>query len=150
MGYGGSCFPKDIRALISVAENVDAEPLVLKAADSVNNRQKKLLSQIMSNYFSKKGGIKGKTIGVWGLAFKPDTDDMREAPSLTLIEDLVRRGAKLRVFDPVAVPNAKKILGNNPNISWCSSEFDAASGADAIALFTEWKQNRLGEIVSTL
>lgn len=143
VGYGGSCFPKDIRALISVAENVHSEPLVLKAADTVNNRQKKLLSQIMSKYFSKKGGIKGKTIGVWGLAFKPDTDDMREAPSLTLIADLVQGGAKLRVFDPVAMPNAKKILGNNPNISWCSNEFDAASGADAIALLTEWKQFRL-------
>lgn len=143
VGYGGSCFPKDIRALIAVAEKVGAEPLVLKAADSVNNRQKKVLSKIMLKYFSKKGGIKGKTIGVWGLAFKPDTDDMREAPSLTLILDLIQQGAKLRVFDPVAMPNAKKLLKDLPNISWCSSEFDAALGADAIALLTEWKQFRL-------
>ena len=97
----------------------------------------------MNRYFSKKGGLQGKTIGIWGLAFKPDTDDMREAPALSLIDDLLKQGAKLRVFDPVAMPNAKKILEGVPNIEWCADEFDAAQGADAIALITEWKQFRL-------
>ncbi len=143
VGYGGSCFPKDIRALIAIARAIGAEPLLLEAADAVNNRQKKYLSQMMNRYFSKKGGLQGKTIGIWGLAFKPDTDDMREAPALSLIDDLLKQGAKLRVFDPVAMPNAKKILEGVPNIEWCADEFDAAQGADAIALITEWKQFRL-------
>ncbi len=142
VGYGGSCFPKDIRALIAIAKNVGVDPELLEAADSVNNRQKKMLQTMMGKYFSKKGGIKGKTIAVWGLAFKPDTDDMREAPSLTFIEDLINEGAILRVFDPIAMPNARKILGHF-NIQWCSNEFDAAKDADAIALLTEWKQFRL-------
>ena len=143
VGYGGSCFPKDIRALIAVAKNAGAEPTLLEAADSVNNRQKKILAEKMLKYFAKKGGLKGKTIAVWGLSFKPDTDDMREAPSLNLIEDLIKQGASLRLFDPVAMPNAKKVLEGLPNISWCEDEFDAAKGADAIALLTEWKQFRL-------
>ncbi len=143
VGYGGSCFPKDIRALIAVAKKVGSEPLLLEAADAVNNRQKKVLSAKIKHYFSARGGVKGKTVAVWGLSFKPDTDDMREAPSLDFIEDLVKQGANLRVFDPIAMPNAKKILNNLPNITWCSDEFDAASGADAIALLTEWKQFRL-------
>ncbi|MBX7065891.1 MAG: UDP-glucose/GDP-mannose dehydrogenase family protein [Parachlamydiales bacterium] len=143
VGYGGSCFPKDIRALISVARNAGANPELLQAADSVNNRQKKALSHMMHRYFAKKGGLKGKTIAVWGLAFKPDTDDMREAPSLTFIEDLLKEGAKLKVFDPIAMPNARKILAGHPNIEWCTDEFDAAKDSDAIALLTEWKQFRL-------
>ncbi len=144
VGYGGSCFPKDIRALISVAKQVGSEPSILQAADSVNNRQKKWLGQKMISYFSSRGGVKGKTVAVWGLSFKPDTDDMREAPSLTFIEDLLKLGAVLRLFDPVAMPNAKKILENHASqIAWCTDEFDAAKGADAIALLTEWKQFRL-------
>ncbi len=143
VGYGGSCFPKDIRALIATAKQVEANPELLEAADSVNNRQKKTLGTMMSRYFSKKGGLKGKTIAIWGLAFKPDTDDMREAPSLTFIEDLLQQGAFLRVFDPVAMPNARKLLEPASNIEWCSDEFDAAKNADAIALLTEWKQFRL-------
>lgn len=143
VGYGGSCFPKDIRALIAVAEQVGIDPQILSAVDAVNNKQKKTLSQMMHRYFASKGGIKGKTIAVWGLAFKPDTDDMREAPSLTFIEELLKEGAVLRVFDPVAMPNARKLLQAHANIEWCSDEFDAAQNADAIALLTEWKQFRL-------
>lgn len=143
VGYGGSCFPKDVRALISVAQNVGSDPLLLKAADEVNNRQKKVLTKKMLDYFSPRGGLKGKTIAIWGLSFKPDTDDMREAPSLTLIEDLQKLGAVLRLFDPIAMSNAKKILNHLSNIHWCKDEFDAAEGADAIALLTEWKQFRL-------
>lgn len=142
VGYGGSCFPKDIRALIHTAKNFGVEPSLLLAADSINNRQKKLLAEQMQAYFEKRGGIRGKTICVWGLAFKPDTDDMREAPSLSFIEEMHKEGAKLKVFDPVSMPNAKKMLHNFPNIEWCHDEFDAARGSDAIALLTEWKQFR--------
>lgn len=143
VGYGGSCFPKDIRALIAIAKNVGTEPLLLQAADEVNNRQKKILAQQMIRYFSRRGGLKGKTIAIWGLSFKPDTDDMREAPSLTFIEDLLKQGAHLRLFDPIAMSNARKLLDGLPNIHWCNDEFDAAQGADAVALLTEWKQFRL-------
>lgn len=143
VGYGGSCFPKDVRALIATAKNAGSEPTLLEAADNVNNRQKKVLGQKMEKYFATRGGLKGKTVAVWGLSFKPDTDDMREAPSLTFIQDLARQGAVLRLFDPVAIPNAKKLLKGIPNLVWCTDEFDAAQGADAIALLTEWKQFRL-------
>jgi UDPglucose 6-dehydrogenase len=143
VGYGGSCFPKDIRALIHIAKKAGSEPLLLESVDSINLRQKKVLGQKMIRYFSKKGGLEGKTVAIWGLSFKPDTDDMREAPSLTFIQDLVKQGAILRLFDPVAMPNAKKLLAGTPNLIWCESEFDAAEGADAIALLTEWKQFRL-------
>jgi UDPglucose 6-dehydrogenase len=143
IGYGGSCFPKDIRALVAKAKEVGSTPTLLEAVDTVNNRQKKLLSHQISNYFSARGGVEGKTIAIWGLSFKPDTDDMREAPSLTFIEDLLREGAKLRLFDPVAMPNAKTLFKNHSQLTWCEDEFDAAKGADAIALLTEWKQFRL-------
>jgi UDPglucose 6-dehydrogenase len=87
--------------------------------------------------------VKGKTIAIWGLSFKPDTDDMREAPSLIVIDHLLKQGAHLRLFDPVAMANAKKILGDRPEIAWCENETDAAAGAHAIALITEWKQFQL-------
>jgi UDPglucose 6-dehydrogenase len=143
VGYGGSCFPKDVRALVSTAKKAGTEPILLEAIDEVNERQKKLLGQKMVQYFAKRGGVKDKTVGIWGLSFKPDTDDMREAPSLVLIEELLKAGAKLRLFDPVSMPNAKKILGESSQITWCEDEFEAATGADAVALLTEWKQFRL-------
>lgn len=143
IGYGGSCFPKDIRALMAKAKEVGCEPKLLEAVDEINIRQKKILGLKIQSYFSKDGGIKNRTIAVWGLSFKPDTDDLREAPSLIFIEELLKEGAKLRLFDPVAMPNARKIFKNHPSISWCEDEFDAAKGADAVALLTEWKQFRL-------
>jgi UDPglucose 6-dehydrogenase len=143
VGYGGSCFPKDVRALAATARAVGCDPLLLEAAEAVNNRQKKVLGQKISRYFAERGGVKEKTVAVWGLSFKPDTDDMREAPSIPFIEELLKEGAKLRLFDPVAMPNARKILGESPLITWCTDEFDAAHGADAVALLTEWKQFRL-------
>lgn len=143
VGYGGSCFPKDIRALIATAKQVGCEPSLLEAVDAINVKQKRVLGQKINQYFKPQGGVKGKTIAIWGLSFKPDTDDMREAPSLPFIEDLLKEGARLRLFDPVAMPNAKKILGESSQIIWCNDEFDAAEGADAIALLTEWKQFRL-------
>ncbi len=143
MGYGGSCFPKDIRALIAKAKDHHVEMPLLQAVETVNNRQKTTLSQTITHYFAKKGGVQGKVIAVWGLSFKPDTDDMREAPSLTFIAELLKRGATLRLFDPVAMSNARKMLPDDPRIVWCQDEFDAAKGADGIALLTEWKQFRL-------
>jgi UDPglucose 6-dehydrogenase len=143
VGYGGSCFPKDIRALISKAKEVGVEPSIMEAVDQVNLRQKKVLGERMIRYFATRGGVKNKTIAVWGLSFKPDTDDMREAPSLEFIEQLLSQGARLRLFDPVAMPNAQKMVPDHPNITWCSDELDAVAGADAVALMTEWKQFRL-------
>ena len=96
----------------------------------------------MAHYFAPQGGLKEKVIAIWGLSFKPDTDDMREAPSLSFIEHLLQQGARLRLFDPIAMKNAKKILGDHPAVTWCSDELDAATGAHAIALLTEWKQFR--------
>lgn len=143
IGYGGSCFPKDVRALIATAKNAGCDPLIMQATDAVNERQKKVLGQKMIQYFASKGGMKNKTIGIWGLSFKPDTDDMREAPSVTFIKSLLKEGARLRLFDPVSIPNAKLLLGDSSQITWCASEFEAANGADAVALLTEWKQFRL-------
>lgn len=141
VGFGGSCFPKDIRALEAKAQAVGTEPLLLKAIAQVNQRQKNVLFEKISVHFGSSD-LKGKTIGIWGLSFKPDTDDMREAPSLVLIQQLRKAGAAVRLFDPIAMPNAKKLLPTHPLITWCADEFEAAAKSDAIALITEWKQFR--------
>jgi UDPglucose 6-dehydrogenase len=140
-GYGGSCFPKDIQALRAVALSLNYATPLLDAIENVNIRQKTCLGEKIEAYFAKNG-LEGKIIAIWGLAFKPGTDDMREAPSLALIRHLVGLGAFVRLYDPVAMPRAKTMLKKSPQIIWCSSEFDAATGADAIALVTEWKQFR--------
>lgn len=142
VGFGGSCFPKDLRALISMAEGAGHTTPLLQATLAVNQEQKSLLGQKILAYFNESGGIKEKTVAIWGLSFKPDTDDIREAPSLILIEQLKRAGAKLRLYDPVAIPAVQKIYGNDTSIHFSCDEYDAASGADAIALVTEWKQFR--------
>ncbi len=141
-GFGGSCFPKDIRALSAIAKQYQIEMPILDSIDEVNERQKRFLAGKILSYFSSQGGVRGKTIAVWGLSFKPDTDDIREAPSLSLIEDLLDNGARIRAYDPVAIPNAKKIFANDPRVEFCKDEYDAAFGVDAIALVTEWKQFR--------
>jgi UDPglucose 6-dehydrogenase len=143
IGYGGSCFPKDIKALCQLAKQLDERMHLLEAVDHINNEQKKLLAKSIIDFFSDKGGIKGKTIAIWGLSFKPDTDDMRDAPSLVLIELLLKEGALLRLFDPIAMDNARNILKETKNIIFCEDETHAAEGSDAIALLTEWKQFRL-------
>lgn len=143
IGYGGSCFPKDIRALGHLAKKVGVKPALIQTVDDINNEQKKVLADNIISYFSKNGGLKDKTIAIWGLSFKPDTDDMREAPSVVLINLLLNEGAKLRLYDPVAMDNAKKVLKSHKNLIWCKSEVHAAEGSDAIALLTEWKQFRL-------
>jgi UDPglucose 6-dehydrogenase len=142
IGYGGSCFPKDIRALIATAKQCDYQTPILEAVEQINNHQKRLLGEKISSYFQKKGGLKDKTIAIWGLSFKPETDDIREAPSLTLIEQLASKGATLRLYDPISMPNAKRALKHIPKITWCKDEYDAAFDAHAIALVTEWKQFR--------
>ncbi|NGX28773.1 MAG: UDP-glucose 6-dehydrogenase TuaD [Candidatus Anoxychlamydiales bacterium] len=142
IGYGGSCFPKDIKALCHLAKSVGVEPNLLQTVDEINTNQKTVLASSIINFFSKKGGIKDKIIAIWGLSFKPDTDDMREAPSLILIKKLLQQGAKLRLYDPIAMQKAKKIF-DHESIVWCTDEHHAAEGSDAIALLTEWKQFRV-------
>ncbi|NNM44233.1 MAG: UDP-glucose/GDP-mannose dehydrogenase family protein [Chlamydiae bacterium] len=142
VGYGGSCFPKDIQALQAIAKEMGYETPILEAVDTINRRQKKILAKKISSYFSNLGGVEGKTIGVWGLSFKPDTDDMREAPSIELIQELLQRNATVKLFDPVSMSNAQKVFGHSPQIHWCKDEYEAAHGVDAVVLVTEWKQFR--------
>jgi UDPglucose 6-dehydrogenase len=142
VGYGGSCFPKDIQALRASARDLEYATPLLDAVEAVNARQKELLGEKIEAYFSAKDGLAGKVIALWGLSFKPGTDDMREAPSLILIRRLLRKGAFVRLYDPVAMQRAKMLLKKSPQITWCRNEFEAADGTDAIALVTEWKQFR--------
>lgn len=143
VGYGGSCFPKDIRALKQQAHQLGLSTMIIDAIDEINEIQKHTLVRKISNYFDLKGeSVEGKTIAILGLSFKPDTDDMREAPSLVIIEQLLRLGANLRLYDPVAMDNTKSILGNNSSIEFCSDEYMAIEGSDAQVLVTEWKQFR--------
>lgn len=141
-GFGGSCLPKDIRALRSQANSLGYQMPLIEAVEAVNTRQKHVLGNKIAAYFAERGGLSSKVISILGLAFKPDTDDMREAPSLTLISQLILNGAQLRLFDPVSMENAKKLLPESPQITWCDDELHAAAGADAIVLITEWKQFR--------
>lgn len=141
VGYGGSCFPKDIRAFRATAKDLGCSTDMLDAIESVNQKQKQRLAKKILEYFN--GNLEGKTIAVWGLSFKPDTDDMRQAPSLTLIQILCEEGAQLKLYDPIAMDNAKLYLkGRESQIQWCTSELGAAEEADAIALLTEWRQFR--------
>ncbi len=138
-GYGGSCFPKDVKALIKTAEKNGYDMQVLKAVEDVNERQKKVVFGKLKTYY--KGDLKGKTIAVWGLAFKPDTDDMREATSLVTIQLLLDAGCRVRVFDPVAMEECKRRIGNK--VEYAKDMYDAVLDADAMLLLTEWKQFRL-------
>lgn len=142
VGFGGSCFPKDLRALGYTARTHGMDLKILGSVQEVNREQKLLLGEKIHEYFLDKGGLEGKTIALWGLSFKPDTDDMREAPSLVLIRQLASWGVRIRVYDPIAMDNAKKVISPRANILWCESELEAAQGADGLALLTEWKQFR--------
>jgi len=141
-GYGGSCFPKDIAALQATAQSLGYATPLIDAIQCINLRQKKVLAEKITRYFRSRGGIEKKSIAILGLSFKPNTDDMREAPSIELISELLIQGAQLRLFDPIAMHNAKKIFGPHPSIYWCQDEYEAADGAHALALVTEWKQFR--------
>ncbi len=141
-GFGGSCFPKDLKAIQATGKSLGFPLQIIEAVDAVNTRQKGLICQKINHYFSAQGGVKGKTIGILGLSFKPDTDDVRESSSLTLIQELLKTNCQLRLYDPVAMGNAKKVLPNSSSITWCENELGAAQGADALVLMTEWKQFR--------
>ena len=138
-GYGGSCFPKDIKALIHTAEQYGYSMELLKAVERVNERQKEVLFRKLNNYF--EGNLADKVIAIWGLAFKPETDDMREAPSLVLISKLLEAGCTVRVYDPAAMAEAERVLGDN--VTYCDTMYEAVEGADAMMMLTEWKQFRL-------
>jgi UDPglucose 6-dehydrogenase len=140
VGYGGSCFPKDVQALIRTAQDAGQELQVLQAVEAANEAQKSVLAQKITKRLGKD--LSGKTFALWGLAFKPNTDDMREAPSLVLIADLLARGASIRAYDPVAGHEAERILGKDSRISYASTPMEALDGADALAIVTEWKEFR--------
>lgn len=138
-GYGGSCFPKDVKALIKTAEKKDYQMRVLKAVEEVNEYQKSILFNKLLKYFSDN--LKGKRIAVWGLAFKPETDDMREAPALILIEKMLNKGAVVTVYDPVAMEECRRRLGDK--VEYATDMYNAALDADALLLVTEWKEFRM-------
>ena len=140
IGYGGSCFPKDVQALQRTATAAGMNLKLLDAVERVNYAQKHVLTNKIVKRFGED--LAGKTIALWGLAFKPNTDDMREAPSLVLIEDLVKRGAKVVAFDPVALKEAKHLLGNNASVTFAVGAIEALAGVDALAIVTEWKTFR--------
>ncbi len=138
-GYGGSCFPKDVKALIKTAEKKGYEMRVLKAVEEVNESQKSVLFRKLERYYN--GNLQGKTVCLWGLAFKPETDDMREATALITIDLLIKSGCKVRVFDPVAMDECRRRIGDK--VEYARDMYDAALDADALMLLTEWKQFRL-------
>ncbi len=134
VGYGGSCFPKDVRALAAMAEDHGVEPRILEAVDQVNQRQKSVMLDKVDAHFDNK--LAGKTFAIWGLAFKPRTDDIREAPALVLIDHLLKQKAKVQVHDPEAMPNVQAIYGDK--IQCCDRRSQTLSGADALVIMTEW------------
>jgi UDPglucose 6-dehydrogenase len=140
VGYGGSCFPKDVQALARSSRAVGYESEILSAVEHVNARQKTVLFQKMSAYF--KGSLRGLRIAVWGLAFKPNTDDMREAPSRVLIESLLHAGAVVCAYDPVAMNEAQRVFGPRVGLEFATSMEEALTAADALAIVTEWQEFR--------
>jgi len=139
-GYGGSCFPKDVRALIRSAREVGHEPQILEAVESVNGRQKEVLVDKMRRHFGER--LQGCTVALWGLAFKPNTDDMREAPSRTIIDRLLEAGARVRAYDPVASSEAARVYGDRKDFELARNAYEAVEGADALAIVTEWQEFR--------
>lgn len=138
-GYGGSCFPKDVKALIKTAQDNNHSLEILKSVENVNEKQKLVVYNKVRSFFN--GNLKGKKIAVWGLSFKPNTDDMREAPSVVIIESLLKDGATVSAYDPVAMNEAKHILGDK--IEYATSQYDATKNADALILITEWTEFRI-------
>jgi UDPglucose 6-dehydrogenase len=138
-GYGGSCFPKDLRALLWTARDQGLSLGIIEAAEKANDIQKQILPERVCRHFG--ASIRDRTIAVWGLAFKPETDDVRESPALTLIEDLLQTGARVRAYDPVATENASRVLAHR-KLSYCASAMEATAGADALVIVTEWNEFR--------
>lgn len=141
IGYGGSCFPKDVQALIKSAEEVSYDFAILKSVEEVNEKQKLHLMPKIESYF--KGDLKGKHFALWGLAFKPNTDDIREAPALYIIEALLERGATITAFDPEAMKNVQGVVGDK--IKYAANQYEALQGADALIIATEWSEFRTPE-----
>ena len=139
-GYGGSCFPKDVKALVHSAREHGLDARLLASVEAVNERQKSVLFEKINSYF--QGKLSGRTLALWGLAFKPNTDDMREAPSRTLMEALWSAGATVRAYDPVAMPEARRIYGERADLVLADSAEQALAGADALAILTEWQEFR--------
>lgn len=137
-GYGGSCFPKDVQAFIRTLSQEGCDPAILEAVDQVNRRQKGLVSRKVAEIFGER--LDGRVLAVWGLSFKPETDDMREAPSLVVVDELTARGAKLRVHDPQALDTARELLGDR--VEYFQRDYDALAGADGLIVLTEWRQYR--------
>lgn len=140
VGFGGSCFPKDLRALVRIADDIDQPALLLRAAIKVNARQRGILFEKIKDFFG--GSMQGKTIALWGLAFKANTDDMREASSITLIELFTRSGARVRAYDPAATDNARQLFKTTQGIEFTASAREACVGADVLAVITEWLEFR--------
>ena len=138
-GYGGSCFPKDVKALVKTAEQNGYEMRVLKAVEEVNDKQKRVLFDKLAHHFG--GELSGKAVALWGLAFKPETDDMREAPSLVLIDLLLEAGCRVKVYDPVAMEECRRRIGDR--VEYCRDKYEAAVDAEALLLVTEWKEFRV-------
>ena len=135
-GYGGSCFPKDVKALEYTARSANYEAALLKAVEAVNERQKTVLFAKICRHF--KDDLRGRTFALWGLAFKPGTDDMREAPSRNLLEALWEAGCAVRAYDPAAMNEARRLYGERPDFRLCDRPMDTLSGADALVIVTEW------------
>lgn len=155
VGYGGSCFPKDVKALVKTAEENQYDFLLLKAVEEVNERQKQLLPNKVISYFGDpyaQQPLAGKTIALWGLSFKPRTDDMREAPSIVIVNQLLEAGARVRAHDPVALKEAQKVFGER--IEYSSNEYEILQDADALVIVTEWNEyrnpdfDRIGELLT--
>lgn len=140
VGYGGSCFPKDVKGLISTSEEFGYDFKLLKAIDAINMNQKLQFAEKIMNHF--KGDVKGKIFAVWGLSYKPRTDDIREAPAITIIKKLSEAGAKIQAFDPAAMDNFKEQYGKIPNLVFCKNNYDALKNANALVLVTEWNEFR--------
>ncbi|MFB6363165.1 UDP-glucose dehydrogenase family protein [Paenibacillus elgii] len=145
IGYGGSCFPKDTGALIQIAGNVNYEFKLLKAVVEVNKDQR---FNVIAKLKETLGDLKGKTIGIWGLAFKPNTDDVRDAPSIEIVETLLAKGASIRLYDPVAMSTFKAVV-NDPSLVWCDDPYETAEHCDALCLLTEWDEFRQVDLVQT-
>ncbi len=142
LGYGGSCFPKDVRALVKTGQSKGLKMFLSDAIEVVNDNQKMLMFEKMIGAYGGKGSLKGKTFAIWGLAFKPQTDDVREAPALTICKHLIECGAKLQAFDPEAISTFQQAFGNNPSIMYSKTNYDALDGADALVICTEWNEFR--------
>ena len=138
-GFGGSCFPKDLRALIRTAEESGCRMSILEAVQQVNERQKGILFEKFMRHFD--GRVEGRTVALWGLALKPETDDVREAPSMVIIERLLKAGCRVKVYDPVAMASSREVLGDR--VEYGCDKYDAAQGADALMIVTEWKEFRM-------